>query len=61
MYRSVRIFGAMAVMAVLIAASARISKADSIVTFDVSGTFDTGSMNGMAAFDETTTPRMAEH
>lgn len=53
MHKSVRVFGAAVAMAVLTAAGAQPSKADSLITFVVSGTFNTGSMNGRVTFDET--------
>lgn len=53
MHRPIRIFEATAAIAFLIAAGAQPSKADLSITFDVSGTFATGSMNGTVTFDET--------
>ena len=53
MHKSVRVFGAAVAMAVLTVAGAQPLKADLLITFVVSGTFDTGAINGRVTFDET--------
>ena len=54
MYRSVRLLGFAVALALCLTVFASPSKADQIVTFVVSATMTTGSLNGTTTFDETT-------